>query len=737
MKDGPYTYTDEAGNPVFQVRRYARPDGTKSFSFHSPQRGGGWRNGLGRTRRRLYRLDTLAEAIRRGETIYIPEGEKDVESAFAAGAVATTNPGGAGKWRPEYSRHLAGADVVVVWDRDQAGGSHALAVEASLRAVVASLKLVRAREGKDLTEHLDAGYGFDDLIEERPVANRPEAPETTPEADVLERLLVILREFAIANARPLPRMHGDGEGFEASCPSHEDREPSLSVRRGDKQPVVLDCHAGCETDQVLEALGLSWADICRDAESPSEPSGNPTQASQVIDLIKEQYDVCVNEAGHTYAIPREGARIARPLNGRGGSLRAGITAEYFHRYDRAPNPTAVASAFEVIAGEALDQRPVDVHLRVVRTETGLVIDLGWPDGKVVIIEPGGWRIEDAPPAGVIFRRTRMTGALPNPAEQGDLDLLRELVNVTDRGWDLIRAWLVLAWMPDIPVPILTITGSQGAGKSHLGRTLVSVVDPGPALLRKAPKDPEDWITAAAGSRVVGLDNISWISEWLSDALCRAVTGEGHVKRMLYHDDDLVVFNFRRALLLTSIDPGSMRGDLGERLLPVELDPLDNERRTERQLEARAKESLPRILTGLLDLVVDVLANPVALEEPPRMADAAEVMASVDKVLGSDAVGAYAATRAEVVEKVLESDVVAFALLRFMEGRDSWEGTAGELYEILDVYAPSGRRQWPGNARVLSSRIKRAMPALENARGLVIGKSSLHGRAKYVITRKAS
>ena len=40
------------------------------------------------------------------------------------------------------------------------------------------------------------------------------------------------------------------------CPAHDDRRPSLSVEQaGDK--VLLNCFAGCETADVLEAVGLT------------------------------------------------------------------------------------------------------------------------------------------------------------------------------------------------------------------------------------------------------------------------------------------------------------------------------------------------------------------------------------------------------------------------------------------------------------------------------------------------
>src|SRR5437867_4150238 len=72
----------------------------------------------------LYHLPEVLAAVLAGKRIWIPEGEKDVEALRALGKVATCNPFGAGKWRPEYSGALRGADVVLVPDKDEPGHAH-------------------------------------------------------------------------------------------------------------------------------------------------------------------------------------------------------------------------------------------------------------------------------------------------------------------------------------------------------------------------------------------------------------------------------------------------------------------------------------------------------------------------------------------------------------------------------------------------------------------------------------
>ncbi len=84
-------------------------------------------------RRVLFKLPELIEAVAAEHPVFIVEGEKDVLVLNKLGIVATTNPGGAGKWRPEFSETLRDADVILIPDNDDAGWEHINQVGALLR----------------------------------------------------------------------------------------------------------------------------------------------------------------------------------------------------------------------------------------------------------------------------------------------------------------------------------------------------------------------------------------------------------------------------------------------------------------------------------------------------------------------------------------------------------------------------------------------------------------------------
>jgi RecA-family ATPase len=135
-----YPYTDADGTLLSQVLRKV----PKAFVQRKPDPNdpSGWSWKLGGVKPVPYRLPELIEDIGMGRRIWICEGEKDVDRLRAAGLAATTNAGGAGKWKRELNQHFKGADVVVVADNDQAGRDHAAAVAAQLAGVAARVRVL-------------------------------------------------------------------------------------------------------------------------------------------------------------------------------------------------------------------------------------------------------------------------------------------------------------------------------------------------------------------------------------------------------------------------------------------------------------------------------------------------------------------------------------------------------------------------------------------------------------------
>lgn len=172
-----YPYVDEHGEVLRRVRRYEPGfDGQrKTFRQFGPD----GTPGVKGIRKVPYDLPGVIHAAAAGEVVAVVEGEKDADRLRSLGMVATTNIGGAGKWDDEYSRFFVGvAEAVVIADRDEPGRKHAAQVAESLRRAGVPVRVVEPAAGKDVSDHIDAGKGFEDLV---PVTDTgvPDKTDTT------------------------------------------------------------------------------------------------------------------------------------------------------------------------------------------------------------------------------------------------------------------------------------------------------------------------------------------------------------------------------------------------------------------------------------------------------------------------------------------------------------------------------------------------------------------------------
>lgn len=506
----------------------------------------------------------------------------------------------------------------------------------------------------------------------------------------------------------------------AKFPSGTDFTDKFDVTNAREREACLERLAegreGLDRAEIRSALERIASEVASSSSKADGSDGDDeTVPGRLVQLAKEHYRLGRTPANDPFAVAREGPQIARMIRGGSHSLRAELARDYWRKYDRVANGSSLADALLVIQGEACEAEAEPVHLRVAPYEDGIVLDLGDKSGRVVVVDSGGWRAEDQSP--VLFRRTELTGALPVPEAGGSLDEFRDLVNVTDETWPLFVGFLVASFFTDISHPIALMGGQQGSGKSTGAELLAGVIDPGPAVLRTPPRDVEQWVLNASGSWMVAIDNVSRISEWWSDALCRAATGDGLVRRRLFTDEELSVLSFRRVVLLTSIDVGALKGDLGDRILLLDLEPISSRKREyEKTLRSRYRAAHPRILGALLDLLARVLAAlpEIELEEKSRLADFNRVLAAVDRILGMDSLGIYLGQRDRVAEDVVESDPVAEAVRKLAVEEGQWSGTASELLQRLAPADPPRGwppKGWPKSGRGLSGALRRALPAL--------------------------
>ena len=189
-----YDYRDERGELLFQVVRY-KP---KDFRQRRPEEGGGWNWSVKGVRQVPYRLPELLAAEAQ-QAVLVVEGEKDAGRLAKLGLVATTNAGGAGKWKPELSEYLKGRRVVVLPDNDEPGRQHAEKVAGSLFGVASSLRIVHLpglAEKGDVSDWLDHGGTRQELLDLVEAT-----PEWKPTATTVEPPMICLADIQTEEVR--------------------------------------------------------------------------------------------------------------------------------------------------------------------------------------------------------------------------------------------------------------------------------------------------------------------------------------------------------------------------------------------------------------------------------------------------------------------------------------------------------------------------------------------------------
>lgn len=419
---------------------------------------------------------------------------------------------------------------------------------------------------------------------------------------------------------------------------------------------------GLEEPEILEALLRVNDQRCTPPLDPAEvesiarsisryaPGGSPAiSAARVGNRDEDAPERLIRLAGsaslfcdpdkQAYATVVQSGR-AETWSIRSGDFKHWLTHQFWLETHSAPSTSGMKDALAVLEAKAkFAGETHKVFTRAGEHNGAVYLDLANEERQVVEVTPAGWNIiYDAP---VKFRRPRGMRPLPTPVHGGSLDELRPFLNVAaEEDWMMMVAWLLAAFRPHGPYPLAALHGEQGSAKTTTARVLRALVDPNMAPVRCEPRDGRDLMISATNGWVIVLDNLSRVSESLSDALCRLSTGGGFATRMLYTDADETILNAQRPVVLTGIEDLATRGDLLDRSLVIYLPTIPaSERMTERKFWASFDAAQPRILGALLSAVAGALRDlpQVELAQLPRLADFATWVTAAEPSLNGNTV----------------------------------------------------------------------------------------------------
>jgi hypothetical protein len=456
---------------------------------------------------------------------------------------------------------------------------------------------------------------------------------------------------------------------------------------------------------------------------PTDDSAAPAQRDILLRLTE------FVELWHN---PRREGFVTLPLNGhrenwsvRSHSFELWLRGRYYEETKRAINSNSLEDILCILEVRAINEGPKhETFVRVGRSAEKFYLDLVDDRWRAVEVDSAGWRVIDSAP--VKFLRFPTMRDLPEPIQGGMIEELRPFLNLRDNDeFILVASWLAAALSPLRQYPIIAVDGERGSGKTVFASLLRLLVDPADPIHRGLPSDERNLFVGASNEHVIFYDNLSRLSQWVSDSLCRLSLGAGFASRKLNTDSEEFVFSGSRPILFTGIPELADRADLASRTLSFHLHSLGKKQATERAYWRKFIECRPSILGALLDAVSTAIRNLPSIEiEPerfPRLADFAEFAVAASGGFGwtgDDVLNVLAANQRDLSDTSFDASPLAVAVHSFMKAsyaNTSWAGSATELLTALIPHVPDSIRNntilWPKTPNGLSSQLARIAPLL--------------------------
>lgn len=405
---------------------------------------------------------------------------------------------------------------------------------------------------------------------------------------------------------------------------------------------LIDCMKP-ENKQLAEAIGsgVDFIDLLESAKFVKIPiervkeDNKLTGAEYLLDLFLTTEPLLFHDGDNvSYAQIQIGGETRNVL----------VESEEFSKYLRqisflnsryAPSKHILQTCVDQIAAMAALEGPrYDLHIRYANSENSVWIDLNGTDA--VEVTPGSWNLTK--PAHPLFKTFKHQHPLPEPAQNGNPWDIFNFINIPAPGDQLLlMSYLISLMIEDVVSPVLVLHGPEGSGKTTAMHIIKQLIDPDVSgVHNQSPKSVRDFNIQCAHHHLLFLDNLSKITNEVSNAICVATYGGAASERKLYHNNEIVYMTFKSRIGLNGLNAVAENPDLLDRSILFELKRLAPEKNLGLiDFEKEFEDAKPKIFGGLLNLLSRVLElrNEIEIERLPRLGDFAKVGAAVAEIIG--------------------------------------------------------------------------------------------------------
>jgi hypothetical protein len=468
-------------------------------------------------------------------------------------------------------------------------------------------------------------------------------------------------------------------------------------------------------------------------------SKDAQKKQSIFDIVTQNTELFKDENGALYSRIR--------VNGHKEIL--GIETDRFKQYitklyydncngESMPQDMLRSVIDRIKAKASFDSETRELHLRVAWEvkEQKIIYDLTDSSWRCAEITKDGWRI--IPESPVLFNRFNAK-AQAEPSTSYDVkvfDRFLDLGNIKDSDSRiLVKVWIVSLFIPDISHAINNLHGEKGASKSTLSSLIKDMVDPSILPLLSIPTMNEQFAQHMHHNYLVVYDNVKGVPGWLSDEICKAITGIGILRRKLYTDTDAVAYNYKRCIIINGINNCLTESDALDRAILTEVSRITADKRRElAQVIAEFEKMKPELLGYIFDVLSKalVIKPDVSIKEIPRMADFAVWGEAISRVMGYEPhefLDAYYRNIGKQNAEAIEEHPLGTVLLKFLEdmendGRRLWQGSSDELLHLLQETVRKhsmnvNQNQFPKAGNALVRKLNQIKSNLSEGLGITV------------------